>query len=172
MDNRENPIKPQNPKDGDILPIGYESLIPAQQTLVDFKAVNGYIHAADDAVPKKTTMAELARMLNVNPDTLYEWIKKIPNFWGLVNERRKTIGSQERLAKMHHTWYLKALQGSFPHLQLWLANFDPEFRMPTQKLEHDVADSLADAMGIARNRRDKLLTAQEGEVVPDANVNG
>lgn len=169
MEARQNPTNTQNKSDNQAVFGGWESLTPQQQTLVDFKAVNGFIQGAEDNVPKKMSMQQLADALKVNRDTLYDWIKKIPNFWGLVMERRKIIGSQERLAKMHHTWYLKALSGSFLHLQLWLANFDPEFRMPTQKLEHDVGTGLADLLDKSRQRRHELQQGDgnmlEGEVV-------
>lgn len=167
MENRQNPTNApmptsiENVKAPDNDP---EALItPQQQIFIDYKAVGGYITNADDMVPKKMTMQQLASLINVNRDTLYEWQKKIPNFWDKVNTRRREIGTQERLSKVHDTWYLKAVGGSFPHLQLWLANFDPNFRMPAQKVEHELGNTWA---ALAKSKI-KQVTSERVDAEPN-----
>jgi len=131
-------------------------LSPEQQMWIDFKAIGGRITEQDTLLPEKMTVTKFASLVKVSRETLYEWTRTIPDFWGKVAARRKELGNQERLVKVHDTWYLKAIGGSFPHMQLWLANFDPDFRMPTEKIEHELGDSWA---ALARSK--KLI---EGEV--------
>lgn len=127
---------------------------------VDYKAIGGWITDADNSVPKKMVMQEFAAQVGVTRETLYNWQKSVPDFWSKVAERRKELGSHERLVKVHDSWYLKALSGSFPHLQLWLANFDPDFRMPTEKMQVEAVNSWAALM--AKKRKQEAI---EGEVV-------
>lgn len=129
-------------------------LEPKHQMWIDYKAIGGWLTDPDSNVPKKMTITDFSKHIGVSRDLLYDWTQKIPDFWDKVATRRKEIGSQERLIKIHDTWYLKALSGSYNHMQLWLANFDPDFRMPTEKVEHDYGNGVLDLIAKARKTID------------------
>jgi hypothetical protein len=164
MEGQQNSTIPQPKTDSTGELIEDEPLLSTQQLLfIDYKAVGGWLQDSDDRVPKKMSMQEFADIVQVDRTTLYNWQKNIPDFWARVAKRRKEIGSQERLAKVHDTFYLKALKGEFQHMQLWLANFDPNFRMPAQKVEHELGDNWA-ALARARlkpgNNERKMIDAE------------
>lgn len=136
--------------------------------LIDYRALGGLI-TDDDGNTRKMTVEELATALGVNRKTLYRW-QETPGFWNAVNKQRKKLGSQARLSKMHNVLYLSALKpGREGHRDrlVWLANFDPNFRMPAQKVEHEAGDSLA---ALLSHRRRTIGEGEviEGEVVEDA----
>lgn len=155
---------PQNPtlieNTADVNPREIEDMRYA--ALVDFKALNG-LRTDEEGNLKKTSMQFFATMIDVDRSTLYEWMKR-PGFWDLVNSRRKDLSAGGRLTKVHETLYLKAVAGEWQHLNAWLVNFDPNYRTPTQKVEVEAGDSLAEAIGIARSRRATI----EGEVVDES----
>lgn len=143
------------------------------EAFIDYTALNGLVFDYEGSelnkegqltgVPmRKMGQQELADMLKVDTRTFRRWRLSIPNFWVKVNERRKQIAPQSRLAKVHETWYLKAAKGDFQHMQLWLANFDPDFRMPTEKVEHEIGNSWA---ALAARRLPDRPEPIEGEVV-------
>jgi hypothetical protein len=146
---------------------------PRHQALIDYRAVNGTI--TDDNGTHKMTVEELATTLGVDRRQLYRWQETIPDFWGKVNARRKELFPRSRLARIHDVWYISALlpgAKGFRDRQLWLANYDDNFRMPTEKVQHELGDGVADALNIARERRMKVQTVIDGEVVDDnANAN-
>lgn len=158
MDPLQNPTNEISQIDAAVKAANPKPLTPEQQMWIDFKAIGGRITEQDTMLPEKMTVTKFASLIKISRDTLYEWTKTIPDFWDKVAARRKELGSQERLVKVHDSWYLKAIGGSFPHMQLWLANFDPNFRMPTEKVEHELGDSWA---ALAQKKR----VAIEGEVV-------
>lgn len=128
-----------------------DSVDPRYQALIDYKALNGLVINESDAM-RKMTMEELSTALGVDRTTLYNWMKRA-GFWDAVNARRKEISPAARLAKVHEVWFLKAAKGEFQHMQLWLANFDPNFRMPTEKVEHDMGNGLADLIAMAKSQQ-------------------
>lgn len=151
-----------------------------QQLWVDFNALGGLITDLTDerttkdgglTTLRKMTITEFADRLGVNRDTLREWRRTIPNFWERVNLRRKELSPGARLARVHETWYLKAVKGDFQFLQLWLANFDDTFHTPNQNVTHDIGSGLMDALQIARQRQLKEQNATEGEVIDAATDN-
>lgn len=143
----------------------YELLSPIQQTYIDWKALNGLI--TDDDGIRKVYLKDLAKQFGVGVQTFYDQTKHIPNLYELINQRRYVMSGKTRLQKVHETWYLKAAKGDFQHMQLWLANFDPDFKMPQQKVQHDVTDTMAEALAIARQRRRQVSATApaEGEVI-------
>lgn len=133
--------------------------------LIDFRALSGVV--TDDDGIRKMSVDELATMLSTSRNTLYEWQKKIPDFWDKVNQRRTELAPNFRLAKMHEVWYLAALSPkNFQDRQLWLANFDKNFRMPTEKIEHSAGTGFADMVAAKRQAQ-----AIEGEVVDADQIN-
>jgi len=139
---------------------------PRYAVLVDFKALGGLITDEEGGMQKQS-MQWLADLLSVDRQTLYNWMK-IPNFWNLVNERRREISPKGRLAAVHNTWYLKAVKGEFQFLQLWLANFDPNFRMPTQEVKVEAGNSWAALIDKRKNDIIELPDVPEAEVIVDA----
>ena len=133
------------------------------QALVDFKALNGLM-TDEEGNMKKMSMQTLAGLLQVDRGTLYNWMK-VDGFWDAVNTRRKDISPRSRLAKVHETWYLKAVQGDWQHLNAWLLNFDDNYRTPSQKVELEAGDSLMEALALARQRGNLI----EAEVVDEPN---
>lgn len=164
---------PQNVPNGQLqkLPKTVEFLItPQQQAWVDYNALGGLItDITDERLDKdgnpitmrKMSATEFAEMIGVDRKTLRRWRADIPNFWGLVNSRRQELAPQSRLQKVHEVWYLSALNPKNTRdRELWLANFDPDFKMPNQKIEHEIGDNYANLLAIAA--RDGII---EGEVV-------
>lgn len=122
------------------------------QAFIDYRALNGLI--SDDDGIRKMTVDDFATKVGVDRRQLYRWQESIPDFWDKVNARRHEIAPRARLQKMHEVWYLSALKpgaDGYRDRQLWLANFDDDFRMPTEKLEHSAGTGLADM--IAHKRR-------------------
>jgi len=139
-------------------------LTPQQQMWIDYKAVSGIVYK-DDRM-RKMSVGELAARLGVSRETLYAWRNQIPNFWDRVAERRKELGKTEWLVRIHEKWKIKALEfEDWRITEAWLINFDPDYKTPKLKVEHDIGDGLADAMNIARERRQKSQTVIEAEVV-------
>lgn len=169
--------------DGDVITLpsaGYLSLTPQQQTWVDFRALNGLVFDETASETKldqngrtivtgipmvKMSTQQLADTLQVTRETLYDWTRKIPDFWEMVNARRIELAPRQRLTKMHEVWYLSALKpGNDGHRDrvLWLANFDPNFRMPTQPVKHDMGDSWAALLNAKAPQKQEPI---EGEIV-------
>lgn len=121
----------------------------------------------DEGNVTRLTTEALAAMLGVTRTALYKAKDELPYFWDLVNERRAQIGGQTRLAKVYNGLYLKAATGNPQAVALYLANFDSEnFRMPTEKHEHDVGGGLLDLLQAGRKRRIANAPAPiEGEVI-------
>lgn len=166
METRQNYTNAETPTNQPEISVPFEQLTLVQRTYIDYKAVSGLI--TDDDGVRKMTVEQLAQMLGVTRGAIYKAKELVPNFWEYVRARRKALGTAEKLAKIHEVWYLKAAKGDFQHLQLWLANFDPEFRMPTQKLEHEVGGGLADLLNKARERdqQQKVIEGQVSDVKP------
>ena len=147
-----------NPKN-DNLPDGQLKLA-LQQAWVDYNALGGLITdlleddkiitdrdgKQRDGVMRKMPIREFAEMIGVSRETLRTWRGSIPDFWSRVAQRRREIGTQARMQKVHEVWFLSALKpGSegFRDRQLFLANFDTDFHMPTEKVEHEMGNSWA-----------------------------
>lgn len=137
---------------------------PAEEDYIAFVAVGGLLPSEDGAATKMT-VAQFAQQLNVDPATLWRWRTKIPNFWERVDKKRREIGGRDRLSKVWNGIFLKAASGNPEAAKLYLANFDPNFRMPMQKVEHEAGDSFIDALGMARRRSGAI----EAEVVDEPN---
>lgn len=135
---------------------------------ISYVALGGLIPDPNgDAVAVKMTTTTLAQRLGVERTTMFYWRKSIPNFWERVAVRRKELGSKDRLSAVWNGLFLKAAAGNAEAAKLVLANFDPDFRMPMQKVEHEAGDSLVEALTIARKRQVPI----EGEVVDAADKN-
>lgn len=124
-----------------------------QQYWIDYNALSGLItditddrvnERGDPLTMQKMTITKFAELLDVDRTTLRNWTRSIPDFWDRVNARRRELAPQARLQKVHEVWYLAAQSPkNFQDRQLWLANFDPNFRMPAQKVEHEMGNSWA-----------------------------
>lgn len=146
MESQQNSTKSNKPSE--VSPLDSD---PRYLTLIDFKALNG-LTTDEDGGLKKRTMQWLADMLKVDRGTLYNWTAR-EGFWDQVNARRGKIAPHSRLAKVHETFYLKAVAGEWQFTNAYLFNYDKNYRTPTQKVEHEVGDSLAEAIGMARRRQ-------------------
>lgn len=119
-----------------------------------------------EATAVKMTAQQFADQIGMSRSILYEWRDTIPNFWERVDAKRREMGGKDRLSKVWNGIFLKAASGNAEAAKLYLANFDPNFKMPSQKIEHEAGDSLVDALTLARNRRQVI----EGDTV-DASDN-
>ena len=135
---------------------------PRYLALIDFKAMNGLMTDEEGSMVKQS-MQWLADLLKVDRGTLYNWTRR-DGFWDRVNDRRKEVSPKARLAKVHETFYLKAVAGEWQFTNAYLTNYDPNYRPPTQKVEHEAGDSLVEAITAARNRRNVI----EAEVVDES----
>lgn len=153
---------PAAPTEVDVVPTPYEMLPIEQQAWVDFNVVQGTIVESDGEM-HKMSVREFADKVGVNRTTCYNWTKQIPNFWEMVNDRRKIVFSGARTAKVWNALFLTATVKLNPQAQaIWLANADDSFRMPNQNITHDVGGGLMDVLEIARQRR--LQNAKPAEV--------
>lgn len=107
---------------------------------------------------RRMRLEELAERLDVNPSTLWRWRKTIPNFWELVAAKRKELSGKDRLTNVWNGLYLKAVAGNADAAKLYLANFDPNFKMPTQKVEHEAGDSWVELL---RGKDRKVIEGQK-----------
>lgn len=168
METIQDSTNPIIKTDQDTKPVDKQELTIVQQSYIDYKAVNGLI-TTDDGM-RHMSVSELAGMLGVTRDAIYKARDATPDFWERVANRRKELGNQERMAKVHEIWYLRAIgsgAAAYSYMQLWLANFDPNFRMPTEKHELDVGGGLADLLQAMRKRKQ----AEEPKVI-DADTSG
>lgn len=154
MDALQNPTEEKNVTSVDTQKSDVYQVTAQQQAWIDYRALNGLIFDWNGnevnnkgqvtGVPmKKMTTQEFANILGVHRDTLYEWSNRIPNFSDLVNKRRIELSGRDRLAKVHEAFFLKAASGHPTLLPLWLHNFDSNFHLPTQKIEHEIGDNMA-----------------------------
>lgn len=150
-------------------PVGMTPVAIHGDSYIDYCAIQGLVTTEDGEV-KRMTATEFAHAIDVNRTTLYEWQKIIPNFWDKVQERRKQIGGQARIMKVYNGLYLKAAAGNPQAASLWLANHDPNFRMPAQKVEHEVGAGLADLMKRVRDAQPEQ--PQQPEVIEGEVVDG
>lgn len=140
----------------------------SQEQYIAYTAVGGLIPDKEGkTVAVKMSAETFAKKVGVTRQTLYNWRETIPNFWEKVAAVRRDLGSKERLSQVWNGVYLKAATGNPEAAKLYLANFDPNFRMPMQKVEHEAGDSLVEALGMARKRQQLI----EGEVVNDTDQN-
>jgi hypothetical protein len=116
-----------------------------QDQYIAFVACGGLIPdpTGEKAAIKMTTQ-EFANNIQVSRQTLYDWRKTIPEFWEKVNQKRREIGSKDRLANVWNGLYLKAATGNVEAAKLYLANHDDEFRMPMERRENNLGSGLAD----------------------------
>lgn len=153
----------------DVIPIPFTELSPQQQYWVDYNVVQGAITNSDGSMTK-ITVKDFAEKLGVDRTTLYHWSKNIPNFWDLVSERRKVIFKGARTAKVWNAVFVAAtVKLNTQAQQLWLANADPDFKIPSQKIEHEVGDSWSALMAAHRERK-PTHNVIEGETVDAADT--
>lgn len=149
-------------------------LTPQQQAWIDYNALGGLVtdimeerrdKDGNVSTLRKMPIYEFAEAINVSRETLRAWRNSIPDFWGKVNARRAELSGNGRLQRMHEVWYLSALKPGkegYRDRQLWLANFDPNFRMPTEKVEVEAGNSWT---ALLENKRKQVDNIQEGEVI-------
>lgn len=125
--------------------VSYETLDDANKALVDYRALSGWISTDDNELGlRKMTVDELAGKLGVVRQTIYDRQNSIPNFWGIVNQRRSEISTESRLAAVEKIWLTKALKGEWQHLNAWLINYKPGYKTPNAKVELEAGASLVE----------------------------
>lgn len=148
------------PTEAEIKAANQTPLPAQQQAWIDYRALNGLIFDAEqeasdgDFKMRKMPVGEFADKLGVSRRTLYDWQNSIPEFWVKVNARRAELAPQSRLAKLQEVWYLKALaMNDWRITDAWLRNFDPNYREPKQKVEHDIGSGMADLINAKRQQQ-------------------
>lgn len=160
----QNQTKPENAQAESSKVVS--TLSPLQLQYIAYTAFGGLIPDMDNSVTAvKMTATEFAKQIGVARQTLYDWRESIPNFWDLVAAKRKEVSGKDRLSNVWNGVYLKAVTGNTEAAKLYLANFDPDFRMPMQKVEHEAGDSLTEALTLARQRGNLI----EAEVIDEPN---
>lgn len=141
---QQNPTKTIIPSRLDDVPIPFSELSWQQQYWVRYCALQGLV-TNDDGSMTKMTIQECAEQLGVNRSTLYDWKRIIPNFEDLVNERVMADFDGARTRKVINSIYVAATVKLNTNAQaLWMANQKAvDFRMPTQKVEHEAGNSWA-----------------------------
>ena len=82
-----------------------EQLTPSQQLYIDYLGA-GQI----DENGTKISKEQFAKILQVNPDTLYQW-QKLPGFWPMVVERTNEL-IRRKYPKILNSMYVQALKGN------------------------------------------------------------
>lgn len=145
--------------------VNYDDLEAMNKTIVDYRALSGLVTDENTGNMRKMSMDELAGLLGVSRQTLYDRQKSIPDFWGLVNQRRQELSPQSRLAAIEETWFLKARKGEWQHLNAWLMNYKPGYKTPGVKIEHELGESLIDLFKKVEQQQPNYI---EAEVTPSA----
>lgn len=144
-----------------------EKMNDLHQQYIDFTALGGLL-TDDDGNLTRMTMAQFASRIGVDRKTLNNWKKKMPDFWDRVEERRNKIGTQARVNKVWNGIYLKAASGNPEAAKLFLGQF-AKWQPPSQKVEVEVGNGLADLLQHVRNAkqqedsRNKRLTIEPDE---------
>lgn len=150
-------------------------ITPVQEDYIAFVALGGLI-PSDTSISgyTKMTTTDFALQVGVERTTLYLWRRSIPDFWDRVNAKRKELSSKDRLSAVWNSVFLKAIAGGERAQTVYLANHDPDFRMPMQQVKHEAGDSWADVMTQMRKRQAESAAPLpeksepiEGEVVND-----
>lgn len=145
-----------------------------QQLWIDYKAIGGLIFedvgeafdsSGNPTQFRKMTVDEFAEKIKTAKSTLYEWQKNINNFWGMVDERRKVLMGKNRKTAVYNGLTLRAVRGEPLAVKLWAEIFDG-YQPAPQRLQHSLGDGFADAMKIARTRRESAIDV---EVVDEPN---
>lgn len=144
---------------------------------VTFVACGG-MQITEDSQPTKMTMEQFCNQWNVNRMAIWRRRTSDKGFAEKVMERRFAIFSLDRVSAVWRGVMLKAMAGNPEAAKLFLANFDPKFIMPTQKVEHEAGNSLTALLNTARQRRQQAEVIEqveatavtEGEIVSANNV--
>lgn len=140
-----------------------DKLLTYQQDMwIDYNALGGLV-IDDTGNISKMTVDDFAARLGVSKQTLYNWRKSIKGFWDRVASQRKTLGSQARTVKVYNGLFLKAAAGNPQAAALFLANHDPNFRMPTEKVQHELGDSWS---ALIRNKNNVIDVPNESKDIP------
>ncbi len=123
-----------------------------QQMYVDFCATGG-LRVEEDGEATPITVTDFAQDLGVSRWTLYNWQKIIPNFQARVAQRRKEIGSGIRTSQVWKGIFAKARSGDPAAGDMWLTNFDPNYKSPRQKVEHEVGKTFVDLIMAVEERK-------------------
>jgi len=149
-----------NPTPADIKAVDLTPPSDLQQAWIDYRALNGLIidgeqtDSAGDFKMRKMPIHEFADRIGVSKQTLFNWQNSIPEFWVKVNQRRIELAPQSRLAKLQEVWYLKAMaMTDWRITDAWLRNFDPNYREPKQKIEHEIGSGMADLINAKRQQQ-------------------
>lgn len=161
MGNQQNPTNVSTPATVSAGRKKQVMISPQQESYITFCSIQGMV-VEEDGTIRKMTAQQFADRIGVHRDTLYDWQKRIPNFWDLVAKERKRLGGQNRVAKVYNGLFLKAAKGDAKAAAIYLANHDPNFRMPAQKVEHEAGNSWA---ALLQQKRKNASDVIEGEVV-------
>lgn len=136
-----------------------------QEQYIGYVAFGGLVPDPDgNAIAIKMTASQFAKNIKVARSTLYDWRNTIPNFWERVAEKRKEVGGKDRLSKVWNGVYMKAAAGNAEAAKLYLANFDPDFRMPMEKVQHEAGNSWA---SLFKNKPQAIEGEATDESKPD-----
>lgn len=153
MEVSQNNSLPQPATDVSPKPLSKDEHINlAKDQYISFVALGGLIADTEgEKMAVKKSAQWFADQWGVERRTLYNWREIIPNFWDKVAERRREVGSKERVSNVWNGIYLKASAGNPEAAKLFLANFDDSFRMPMQEVKHEAGNSWAALMEKRQN---------------------
>lgn len=143
-----------------------ELLKQQQDEYISYCAVGGLL-TADDGTIKKVNLGEFAQMLNVDPKTLNNWKRSIPDFWGEVDKKRHMLFSGPRISAIWNGLFLRAARGDAEQAKIILSHF-AGWQPPAQKHEIEVTTGLADL--VARKKLElerKVIDATPADSTPN-----
>jgi hypothetical protein len=149
IENGQNPVSP------------VPAIDLAYTAYIDFCAVGG-LRVTEDGDTERMSVADFCNNFGVSRMTIWRHRQADPNFNEKVAARRKVLFAGDHLSAVWRGVKLRAMRGDAAQATLYLANFDPEFKMPTQKVEHTDL-GMADFLQIMRRRQASQGKVIEGE---------
>lgn len=110
-----------------------------QQRVADWHAANGmrYWDLDDMGVVKRPSAKMLAEELGISRQTIYDWPRIIPNFREHILEAQFGM-IQTNIIAVWNAVFIKAANGDAKAAEMYLANFDPTFRLPVRQSKLEV----------------------------------
>jgi hypothetical protein len=132
-----------------------------QQRVADWHAANGmrYWDLNDMGVVKRPSAKTLAVELGLSRQTIYDWPRIIPNFREHILEAQFRM-IQTNIIAVWNAVFIKAADGDTKAAEMYLANFDPTFKLPSRQSKVEIqASGWGDI--IAKARRE--MSRQRGD---------
>jgi acyl-CoA hydrolase len=114
---------------------------------------------------RQTSITKFAQTHNVDRKTLYNWKKSIPDFQRRVDERRRQIFTDDRMALVWNGLFMRAAKGDAKQAEMIASHFG-DYVPPTQKVQVDVGDNFVDMMSMIQADAQPKQVIEETQQAP------